>query len=198
MSIHDGHRERLKERFLREGLFGFDDHQVLELVLFYCIPRRDTNEIAHYLLKEFGTLDKVIKAPLSELVRVEGIGKNAAIFLNLLRDFAGRCSVSRERMKVTLPTSYDCGEYLLPIFETMRNETVVLICMDARCKVLDCKVISEGSINFVTFPIRRIVELVIASNASSVVLAHNHPSGMVLPSADDINQPLQLREHLGL
>jgi DNA repair protein RadC len=85
MSIHTGHRARLKARFFEEGLDGFDEHQVLELLLFYAIPRRDTNVIAHNLLKRFGSLSHVIDAPVKELSKVEGMGKNAAVFLSLIK-----------------------------------------------------------------------------------------------------------------
>ena len=81
MSIHDGHRQRLKDRFCKEGLDNFDEHQVLELLLFYCIPRMDTNPIAHALLQRFGSLSQVLEAPVEELEKVPGIGHNAAVFL---------------------------------------------------------------------------------------------------------------------
>ena len=84
MSVHDGHRQRLKERFCKEGLDNFDEHQVLELLLFYCIPRMDTNPIAHALLNRFGRLAQVLEAPVEELEKVPGIGHNAAVFLSLI------------------------------------------------------------------------------------------------------------------
>ena len=84
MSMHDGHRQRLKNRFREEGLDHFDEHQVLELLLFYCIPRIDTNELAHRLLERFGSLANVLEAKAEELEKVPGIGSNAATFLNLV------------------------------------------------------------------------------------------------------------------
>jgi len=87
MSIHDGHRQRMKSRFQKNGLSDFNEHEVLELLLFYCIPRRDTNEIAHNLIARFGSLAKVLDAPLNHLQEVEGMGENAANFLSLIRDF---------------------------------------------------------------------------------------------------------------
>jgi len=186
MSIHDGHRARLKERFRQEGLDNFSDIQVLELLLFYAIPRRDTNPIAHALLEHFGTLSQVLEAPAEELEKVSGIGSNAATLLNLTTAVGRYYLVNRSTQNVILNTIEKCGEYLVPFFFGRRNETVFILCLDAKCKVLCCKEVGEGSVNSANVPIRRIVELALGANATTVVLAHNHPSGLALPSGDDI------------
>ena len=186
MSIHDGHRQRLKDRFCKEGLDNFEEHQVLELLLFYCIPRVDTNPIAHALLQKFGSLSQVLEAPVEELEKVPGIGHNAAVFLSLITA-AGRYYQVNCAARTVILTSIDaCGRYLLPFFYGRRNETVYLLCLDAKCKVLCCKEIGEGSVNSAGVPIRRIVETALAANATSVVLAHNHPSGLAVPSDADV------------
>jgi DNA repair protein RadC len=186
MSIHEGHRQRVKERFCKEGLDHFDEHQVLELLLFYCIPRVDTNPIAHALLDHFGSLTKVFEAPVEELERIPGIGHNAAVFLSLVMAAGRYYQVSSATRNVILRTLEECGKYLLPLFYGRRNEVVYLLCLDAKCKVLTCKMIGEGSVNSAGVPVRRIVETALAANATSVVLAHNHPSGLALPSGEDI------------
>jgi len=186
MSIHDGHRARLKERFRQEGLDNFSDIQVLELLLFYAIPRQDTNPIAHALLEHFGTLSQVLEAPAEELEKVSGIGSNAATLLNLTTAVGRYYLVNRSTQNVILNTIEKCGEYLVPFFFGRRNETVFILCLDAKCKVLCCKEVGEGSVNSANVPIRRIVELALGANATTVVLAHNHPSGLALPSGDDI------------
>lgn len=186
MSIHDGHRARLKERFRQEGLDNFSDIQVLELLLFYAIPRQDTNPIAHALLEHFGTLSQVLEAPAEELEKVSGIGSNAATLLNLTTAVGRYYLVNRSTQNVILNTIEKCGEYLVPFFFGRRNETVFLLCLDAKCKVLCCKEVGEGSVNSANVPIRRIVELALGANATTVILAHNHPSGLALPSGDDI------------
>lgn len=194
MSIHDGHRQRLKKRFLREGLDNFEQVQVLELLLFYCIPRQDTNPIAHALLDRFGSVSKVLEATPEELKKVPGVGENAAAFLSLVLA-AGRYYLVNQKEKDTILTSIEkCGQYLLPFFHGRRNETVFLLCLDAKCKVLNCKEVGEGSVNSAAVPIRRIVEMALGANATSVVLAHNHPSGLALPSGEDI----QTTRRLGL
>lgn len=186
MAIHDGHRQRLKERFLNEGLDNFNEVQALELLLFYCIPRQDTNPIAHALLERFGTLSQVLEAPVEELAKVKGVSQNAATFLHLVLQTGRFYQVNRTMQSKVLTTIEQCGAYLCPFFIGRRNETVFLLCLDSKCKVLCCKEIGEGSVNSAGVPIRRIVETALAANASSVVLAHNHPSGLALPSPEDI------------
>lgn len=186
MSVHDGHRARIKERFLREGLSRMQDHEVLELLLFYCIPRRDTNVIAHNLINRFGTLAKVLDAPLRELTKIEGIGDNAATFLRLVKELSGCYRVSSMAQNRALTTYEACGEYLIPFFDGKKNETVMLLCLDAKCMVLDCLLVGEGSINSASVPIRKIVDMALSANATSVVLAHNHPSGVAIPSGEDV------------
>ncbi len=184
MSIHEGHRERLKKRFSREGLEHFEPHEVLELLLFYCIPRKDTNELAHGLLRRFKTLQGVLDAPVSELVKVPGMGEGAANFFLLLRQLRRYYAVSGAPIE-PMTSVEACGRYLLPQFMEQRNEVVFLLCLDAKCKVLECFKVGEGSVNSAAVPIRRIVELALSANSTSVVLAHNHPSGIALPSDED-------------
>ena len=186
MAMHDGHRQRLKERFRLEGLDNFDEVQVLELLLFYCIPRVDTNPLAHRLLERFGSLSQVMETPAAELERVEGMGSNAATFLNLITSVGRYYLVNRSAQNTILNTTEKCGHYLCSHFYGRRNETVFLLCLDAKCKLLCCREIGEGSVNSANIPIRRVVEIALNANATTVVLAHNHPSGLAVPSADDI------------
>ena len=192
MSMHDGHSQRLKERFLRQGLDHFDELYVLELLLFYCIPRKDTNPIAHNLLEHFGSLTNVFDATVEELQKVPGISKNTATFLTLIPQTGRYYQIKRAEPGDILHTIDQCGKYLVPYFYGRENETVFLLCLDAKCKVLGCKLVGEGSVNSANIPIRRVVEIALNTNATTVVLAHNHPSGLALPSADDIQTTLRL------
>ena len=192
MSIHDGHRQRLKDRFRQEGLDKFDEIQVLELLLFYAIPQRDTNPLAHRLLEHFGSLAQVLEAPAEELEKVSGVGSNVATLLTLTTALARYYMVSRGNQTVALTTTEMCGDYLLPYFVGRRNETVFLLCLDAKCKVLGCKEVGEGSVNSAIVPIRRIVEMALGMNATTVVLAHNHPSGLAIPSGEDVQTTRRL------
>ena len=192
MSIHDGHRQRLKDRFRQEGLDKFDEIQVLELLLFYAIPQRDTNPLAHRLLDHFGSLAQVLEAPAEELEKVSGVGANVATLLSLTTALARYYMVNRSNQTAILTSTEMCGDYLLPYFVGRRNETVFLLCLDAKCKVLGCKEVGEGSVNSASVPIRRIVEMALGMNATSVVLAHNHPSGLAIPSGEDVQTTRRL------
>ena len=186
MSIHDGHRQRLKNRFREEGLDHFEEHEVLELLLYYTIPRRDTNPIAHELLARFGSLAQVLDARPEELAKVPGMGDSAATFLSLITAVGRYYLVNRSIQETILPSIEKCGQYLVPFFHGRRNEMVYILCLDAKCKVLCCKEMGEGSVNSAGVPIRRIVEAALGANATSVILAHNHPSGFALPSGEDV------------
>ena len=191
MSIHDGHRQRLKDRFLREGLDGFTDIQVLELLLFYVVPRKDTNPIAHDLLDRFGSLARVLDAPVIRLTEVNGISENGATFLKLVREIERRYALSQGE-EIILNTIEDCCEYLTRFFKSKCNETVFLLSLDAKLKLLSCREVGEGSVNYASVPIRRVVEMALDDGATSVILAHNHPSGIAIPSNDDIQTTRRL------
>lgn len=192
MTIHKGHRQRLKDRFRKEGLDHFEELYVLELLLYYCIPRVDTNPIAHALLDHFGSLTAVFEATPDELQKIPGIGENAATFLSLIPQVGRYYQIKRAQPGDILKTVTQCGNYLVPYFYGRENETVFLLCLDAKCKVLGCKLVGEGSVNSANIPIRRVVEIALNTNATTVILAHNHPSGLALPSHDDIQTTLRL------
>lgn len=185
-SIHKGHRERLKRRFLEEGLDNFTDIQVLELLLFFAIPVKDTNSLAHALLQHFGSLSQVLEANAEELKKVPGIKDHAATLLTLVTQLCRYYQVNSSQQIQVLTTLEDCGRYLVPRFFGRTRETVFLLCLDAKCKVLCCKEIGEGSVNSASISVRKVVETALAANATTVVLAHNHPSGIAVPSNEDI------------
>ncbi len=186
MSIHQGHRQRLKDRFRQEGLDHFDERHVLELLLFYAIPQRDTAPIAQALLDRFGSLAQVLDANAEELEKVPGVSGNSSTLLTLITALGRYYLVSRTQNCDILDTTDKCGAYLLHRFYGRRNETVFLLCLDAKCKVLCCREVGEGSVNSASIPIRRVVEIALGVNATTVVLAHNHPSGLAVPSMDDV------------
>ncbi len=186
-SVHKGHRERLKRRFLEGGLDDFTDIQVLELLLFYAIPQRDTNPIAHDLLDHFGSLSNVLDASAEELKKVKGISDHAATLLSLVTHLSRYYQVDAAQRVECLTTLDACGAYLVPRFFGRTVETVFLLCLDAKCKVICCKEVGEGSVNSANISVRKIVETALSSNATTVVLAHNHPSGIALPSEEDIS-----------
>lgn len=190
--IHAGHRSRLKDRFLQEGLSSFNEINALELLLFYCIPKQDTNVIAHRLLDRFGSFDKVVDAPVEDLMEIKGIGHHCATFLKLISHAHRYYQVSRSKSEEALKTLTDYGDYLKNHLEGLTRETLFVLCMDAKCKVLCCEKVGEGGINSANVPVRQIVEIALKVGASTVVLGHNHPSGIALPSAEDVQTTIQL------
>ena len=186
MGIHDGHRQRVIERFFREGLDNFTEVQVLEFLLFFIHAQGDTNEIAHKLIDYFGSLSRVLEAPMNEMQKIKGVGPKSALLLHSITHVARYYMVNRALSTKILNTTEACGEYLVPYFHGRANETVFLLCLDAKCKVLDCREVSEGSVNSAGVSTRRVVEIALAAKASSVVLAHNHPSGIAVPSREDV------------
>lgn len=196
MSIHDGHRQRLRERFLKDGLDHFDKIQVLELLLFYCVPRKNTNLLAHALLDHFGSFEGVLNATPAELMKVPGVGENVATFLSLLKATWRYYKIESAKVHKALNTLEACGNYLLPYFVNQDVEMVYLLCLDAKCKVICCRLVGEGSVNSANVSVRKIVETALNANATSVILAHNHPSGVAIPSAEDIQTTIRLSKAL--
>ena len=186
MTIHKDHRRRVKNRFLGEGLDHFEELHALELLLFYAIPQGDVNPLAHRLLEHFGNLHQVLSAPPEQLMQVPGVGEHTAILLGLVKGISLKYLIGQTDTAVQLETRRDCGRYLMDRFVGRRDETVMLLCLDAKRMPLCCRVVSEGSVNTAEVSVRKVVEAALAANATTVVLAHNHPSGIALPSMEDI------------
>lgn len=186
--IHEGHRERLKERFLHDGLDNFSAHEALELLLFYAIPRKDTNPIAHRLINYFdGSFSQVLDAPVEELQKVEGITKNTAILIKMLPEILRKYLMDLTRDIKKINSSSEAARMFMPFFITRRTEAVAIICLDAKGKVLFCNKVADGSVNATEVNIRRIIEIAVRYNTSAVIMAHNHPSGLAVPSEEDIS-----------
>ncbi len=185
MGIHDGHRARLRASFLEHGLRSMNDINALELLLFYALPRRDTNETAHLLLERFGSLDGVFSAPIEELCEVEGVGEYAAALITLIPEIMKKARLSKVREIKQIKCSEDAGEYLLPYFMNEQDEVVYMLCLDAKRAVICCTEMGRGVVNTVDANIRRMVEKALKVKACSVIIAHNHPDGIAIPSRED-------------
>lgn len=186
MSEYEGHRARQKEKFRRMGLDALLDHEVLELLLFYAIPLRDTKPLAHRLLDRFGTLDGVFSATEGELCAVSGVGENTAVLLRMMLPLWRRTQLSAARETV-LSDSERIGDFFCTLLTGERKEQLYAAAIDAKGKLLDCRRLREGDHSTVDIDFRTLVEFVIDSNASYLALAHNHPSGCAIPSARDIS-----------
>ncbi len=183
--MHTGHRQRLKQRFLEEGLDSFQDHEVLELLLFYAIPQGDTNPLAHTLLNTFHSLQGVFGASVEDLFRVKGVGEHVAVFLKTLPAFSQFYQSLAIREKKTLLTSHDAGMYACAMIGSLQNEVFAVICLDTQRKILAFEIIEKGTVSQANVAPRKVVEAAIRHNASAVILAHNHPSGNLCASEND-------------
>lgn len=194
--MHEGHRQRLKENFMKNGLDDFQPHNILELLLFYTIPRSDTNETAHLLMEEFGSLSAVFEASPEDLVKVKGVGEHSASLIHLIPEITRAYLKDKQKEGKVLDTPEKAAGYLLPYFVGKTKENVVIICLDNKCKVKNCVAIAEGTVNAGEINKRKIAEIAIRNNASSVILAHNHPNGIAAPSKQDVEMTLAFSSFL--
>ncbi|MBO5212198.1 MAG: hypothetical protein J6B60_01525 [Clostridia bacterium] len=185
--LHEGHRERLKGRFLSEGLESFETHNILELLLFYSIPRKDTNEIAHELLDRFGSLAGVFDASFDELITVDGVKENTATFLKLIPQVAKKYMLSEHNDQELFDTADKIGRFFRDLYIGETKEVVYALFLNNRYEKLGVKKIFTGSVNSSHISTRSIVDEVVRLDASMVVLAHNHPNGRITPSSEDID-----------
>ncbi len=185
-SIHAGHRERLRKRFARSGMDDFADHEVMELLLTYAIPRVDTNDMAHRLIDRFGSVAGVMDALPEELCEIDGIGPMAAQFLNMLPCVFRRYAMNKSEPGDPMDTVAKIGEYLLALYTGVTFERIYLLLFDNSMRLIDCCHIDDGTVNCSKLTIRKAAELGLRKHAACAVLAHNHPMGLPIPSDDDI------------
>ena len=190
--IHDGHRQRLKNKFLEYGFQGFEQHNILELLLFYSIPRKDTNEIAHNLLNHFGSLKNVFNAEFDDLIKVNGISENSATLIKMIPKIAKEYMTDSLKEGAIFDTANKIGEYFVNKYLGEKNEIVYAMLLNNKFELLGVAQIHEGNVNSAFVSARKILDAVVKYNASSIVLAHNHPEGTVCPSMDDINTTADL------
>ena len=196
MGLHDGHRERLKARFRTEGADRLQDHELLELLLFYAIPRSDTNEIAHKLLLRFGSLQGVLEAEIPALCTVEGVGENTATLLKSVSALYQRTELRAAQTVRVLSSAADAAEWLAPRYRNLDCECVYLLCLDGRRRILSCQEIARGVPTRVEISVRTVVETALKNAAKAVILAHNHPDAPAAPSREDEMITLRVSEAL--
>ncbi len=183
---HDGHRKRLKARFIKSGLDDFEPHNVLELLLFYSVPRKDTNPLAHRLINRFGSLSGVFDAKPEELMKVDGVTENTAVLISMIPQAARKYLEDKAEASNVIGSFFDIGTYLMPKFVGRTVETIMLASLDNKNKIISCSIVAEGDSDRAKISKRKIMEEAIRVNATRVVLAHNHPRGFAVPSAEDI------------
>jgi len=195
-NIHAKHRERVREKFLKVGLDGFSEHEILEFLLFYVFAQQDTNDLAHRLINTFGSLHGVLSADVSDLCTVKGIGERAAVFLKLIGDVATRDREKPDERPI-LNTSDKIGQYFLRFYKTNITEMAVIAALDSRFRVIKIIKIAEGDVDNIQIPVTKITRTLVTCGASAAVLAHNHPSQVGMPSVTDIRTTERLAATLG-
>lgn len=186
-NYHAGRRERVRERFIREGLDSFAEHEVLELLLFYSIPQRDTNLLAHKMISEYGTLANLMEAHPSEVINRFNVSLQTATLISLIPSISRIYQKSKSGEKALLDSSTKAGEYVKSLFIGYSYEVFQMICLDSRNRVNYASVIQEGTINEAAVYPRIVVETALRHQSVSVIIAHNHPGGSTQPSTSDIN-----------
>lgn len=196
INLHEGHRLKVKKRFLREGLASFEDHNILEMILFYAIPRRDTNEIAHRLIRRFGSLSRVFDATVYELCEVDGIGEHVAILIKSYPAVAKRYYEDRFGELDYLPRYQDMGQNLVLHFAGNENEEAYAVFLDSALAVTGKEVLHQGDPNSIAFSFRKVCDAAIRNKAAYMILAHNHPRGVPVASDEDLNTTEKLKDFM--
>lgn len=193
ISIHTGHRERLKKRFKAAAPETFEDYQLLELLLFYSIPRSDTNPPAHTLLEKFGSLRELLDADMADIKLIDGIGENSAMLIRLVSELSRRYFLHDKRQSFKI-TSIDSAEkYIRGYFTGRHYEEFYVFCVDAQYRIKSADKISTGTTKETAVYIRHIAQSVIRSGTEKILVAHNHPGGKASPSKNDIETTLRIK-----
>ncbi|MDD6051428.1 MAG: DNA repair protein RadC [Clostridiales bacterium] len=192
MTMHDGHRRRLRERFRLDGLEGFAPHEVLELLLFYARARGDVNPLSHRLLDTFGSLRGVLEAPVDQLCAVEGVGEETATLISLIVPMFRRYERCLCEEKMRLTHYRDVQDYCRALLVGLRKERFYVISLSTKLRVLGQRIVGEGSLAEVPAYPRLVVETALNHNAYGVILCHNHPGGEAVPSLGDVDVTREL------
>ena len=194
---HAKHRERMRESYLKSGGKNLHEHQLLEMVLYYALPRKDTNALAHRLIRAYGSAQKVYKADVFDLEKQKGVGRNTAVLLSLCGELIrryGQGEVNTNKQKLSTPES--AVQYCRSLYDNTLNEQTYVISLDGSKNVLHADLISTGTPKETTIYPRLVIEKAIRHGASSVIITHNHPSGNVQPSLKDISTTKEIFEIL--
>ena len=168
------------------------DHNLLELLLFYSIPRKDTNELAHRLISTFGSLNRVFDAPYEELLKVDGMGESSALLISSIPALCRRYAEGAVSGKINLSEPSDAIEYISRKFYRSKSEEFYMLCLDGAGNLTNCCKIGDGAVTSVAVDKRCVLETAFRNNADGVIVAHNHPNGIAAPSKDDINLTVEL------
>lgn len=180
----EGHRQRLRDRYMRAGIKGFTEREVLELLLTYALPRKDTRGASEELLETFGSLRNILRQPPSSLTKVKGIGKTAAVLISLVHQLVSLAEFPGEKITITGPEQV--ADYLRQRLGSLRRERFSALLLNSSNELIAEVDLEFGTVNRTQVYPRNLVEKVIAHSASGVILVHNHPGGRLEPSREDI------------
>ncbi len=197
-NVHHKHRQRVFCEIEQAGLDVLPEHKVLEYLLFFCIPRKDTNEIAHALINKFGNFAAVLEASESDLQTVDGIGPAAARFLHALPGLMQYYAVNKAKENNSFEFTEERVKYILPLFRSKKKETFYMLIFNARGKMVKSMILEEGTAQSVNVDVKKVASLAMQAGAASVILAHNHPGGVALPSQNDITATANIMRALGV
>jgi len=197
-NIHANHRQRMRKRYKEHGLESFHDHEVLEILLYYCYPRCDTNGIAHKMLKEFKTLQNLFDANVETIMARLGCSENIAVLLSLMPGIAKRYLRSKWSDKVVLSEAKIAGEYAISLFVGEPVEIFYVLCLDTQLRLNYVTQISKGTVDEVPVFTRELVRKALEYHAANVILAHNHPGGTITPSHNDNALTTRVKDALKL
>ena len=184
-ALHEKHRQRMKQSFRIAGLQGFQPHNIIEMMLFYSLPRCNTNETAHRLLNEFGSISGVLDAPIEALTNIHGVGIESATFIKFLPELFRAYEESKFSERPVIESSEVAKKYLSSYFKIATSEKLVILYLDSRLRVIKDAEISQGDENMVYMDLNNIVKSALLLNAKGVIIAHNHVTGFATPSAED-------------
>jgi len=191
---HYGHRQRKKEQFLKNGIDGLPEHEPLEFLLYYAVPRGDTNPIAHALIKRFGSLDGVLNAEYDDLITVDGVGNNAASLICYAKMFSQLYLKKQAQAELKKLFNADSlKEFCVSLFIGSKEEEIYCLYLSDDLKLIAHEKICTGKIGEVDIPVRRITRSVLKHNCSRLVITHNHPAGSCLPSRKDVDSTEKMR-----
>ncbi|MBQ8204082.1 MAG: hypothetical protein IJZ75_07385 [Clostridia bacterium] len=195
--LHKGHRKRVRAEFLLGGYNeNTPDHKILEHMLFYALARKDTNELAHRIVNKFGNLAGVLDADINELMKIEGVSESTAVMLKLYQNVFKVYNYQRQEHNTDFSCAEEIGDYIYSRYLGVTNERLSILGTDAKGKMLFFKFLAEGDISSVGISIKDVIKLILENNAVSIVMAHNHPGGVALPSDQDIFITRQVRSAL--
>ncbi len=178
------------------GLEGMSDHNILELLLFYAIPYKDTNPIAHRLIESFGSLSAVFKASVEELKRIDGMTENAACLVNMVLPLYAAYANDTKTEKPLFMNVDEIVDYMRPKFLDTTNERAYALCFDYNHYFIAERRLSDGDVYSTLFDMRKLASAVLETKATGVIIVHNHPSGIALPSKNDVETTKQAYEFL--